>query len=222
MNERVERGLSALERMGRRYIREFLFEEGSDPSQLRSDWYYAFKFLLSKLYMQGRNDSLSVRYLDKMQECLDSYFLIDSITKIEAMGDGRYIPLTADRVKFNIENSPLWQNFDESMGKQRDREMVLDVLRYINNIPDYNIVNHSIAEIEAGRIKEHRKELELIRRVGINTSALYLRDVIFLFNCELTPEDSIELQPIEPGFGRWSNRSVMSKIPIENYYQKIG
>ena len=55
MSERVERVLTALERMGRRYIREFLFEEGSEPSQLRSDWYYAFKFLLSKLYIQGRN-----------------------------------------------------------------------------------------------------------------------------------------------------------------------
>lgn len=85
MSERVERVLTALERMGRRYIREFLFEEGWEPSRLRSDWYYAFKFLLSKLYMQGRNDSLSVRYLVKMQGCLDSYFLPDSITKIEAL-----------------------------------------------------------------------------------------------------------------------------------------
>ena len=53
MSERVERVLTALERMGRRYIREFLFEW--EPSQLRSNWYYAFKFLLSKLYIQGRN-----------------------------------------------------------------------------------------------------------------------------------------------------------------------
>ena len=102
MSEKVERVLSALERMGRRYIREFLFEEGSEPSQLRSDWYYAFKFLLSKLYMQGRNDSLSEQYLKEMQKCLDSYFLPDSITKIEALMQGRYIPLTADWVNFNI------------------------------------------------------------------------------------------------------------------------
>jgi hypothetical protein len=184
MSERVVRVLSAL-------------EKGWEPSQLGSNWYYAFEFLLSKLYMQGRNDSLSIRYLGKMQECLDLYFLPDSIAKIDALGDGRYIPLTADRVKFNIENSPLWQKFDESMGKQRDREMVLDVLRYISNISDYNIVNHSISEIEAGRIREHREELKLIWQVGPKTSALYLRDVIFLFNCELTPEESIELQPID-------------------------
>jgi len=197
MSERVVRVLSALERMGRRYIREFLLEEGSDPSQLRSNWYYAFKFLLSKLYMQGRNDSLSERYLGKMQECLDSYFLPDSINKLEALVQGGYIPLTADWEKFNIENSPLWQKFDNSMGKQRDREMVLDVLKYISNISDFNIVNHSIAEIEAGRIREHREELKLIWGVGPKTSAFYLRDVIFLFNCELSSKDSIELQPID-------------------------
>jgi len=197
MSERVEMVLTALERMGRRYIREFLFEEGWEPSRLRSDWYYAFKFLLSKLYMQGRNDSLSVRYLVTMQGCLDSYFLPDSITKIEALVHGSYIPLTADWVNFNIENSQLWQQFDKNMGKQRDREMVLDVLRYISNVPDYNIVNHSIAEIGAGRIREHREELKLIWGVGPKTSAFYLRDVIFLFNCELAPEESIELQPID-------------------------
>jgi len=197
MNERVERVLTAIERMGRRYIREFLFEEGWEPSQLRSNWYYAFKFLLSKLYMQGRNDALSDRFLGKMQECLDSYFLPDSMTKIEALVQDSYIPLTPDWVNFNIENSPLWQKFDKSMGKQRDREMVLDVLRYISNIPDYNIVNHSISEIETGRIREHREELKRIWGVGPKTSAFYLRDVIFLFNCKLAPEDSIELQPID-------------------------
>jgi hypothetical protein len=197
MSERVERVLTALERLGRWYIREFLFEEGCDPSQLRSNWYYAFKFLLSKLYMQGRNDSLSDQYLKKMQKCLDSYFLPDPITKIETLIQGHYIPLTADWLNFNIENSPLWQNFDESMGKQRDRQMVLDVLRYISNIPHYNIVNHSLSEIDAGRIREHREELKLIWQVGPKTSAFYLRDVIFLFNCELNPEESIELQPID-------------------------
>jgi hypothetical protein len=197
MSEKVERVLSALEKMGRRYIREFLVEEGWEPSQLRSDWYYAFKFLLSKLYMQGRNDSLSDRYLGKMQECLDSYFLPDSIIKLEALVQGGYIPLSVDWENFNIENIPLWRKFDNTMGKQRDREMVLDVLRYISNIPDYNIVNLSISEIEDCSFKEHREDLKLLWGVGPKTSAFYLRDIIFLFNCELSTEDSIELQPID-------------------------
>jgi hypothetical protein len=197
MSKRVERVLNALEILGRRYIQEFLHEEGSAPSQLRSDWYYAFKFLLSKIYMQGRNDSLSTRYLEKMLECLDSYFLPDAINKIEFLIHDHYIPLTADWVNFNIENTPLWQKFDATMGKQRDREMVIDVLRFISNIPDYNIINHSIGEIEVGRIRQHREELKLIWGVGPKTSAFYLRDVIFLFNCELTTEESIELQPID-------------------------
>lgn len=197
MNERVNKVLNILEILGRRYIQDFLFKEESEPSQLRSDWYYAFKFLLSKLYMQGRNDSLSEQYLKEMQKCLDSYFLPDSITKIETLIQGHYIPLTADWANFSIENSPLWQKFDKSMGKQRDREMVLDVLRYISKIPNYNIVNHSLSEIEAGRIREHREKLKLIWQVGPKTSAFYLRDIIFLFNCELSTDDSIELQPID-------------------------
>lgn len=215
MSEKVERVLSALERMGRRYIREFLFEEGCDPAQLRSNWYYAFNFLLSKLYMQGRNDSLSVRYLEKMLECLDSYFLPDCINKLEALIQGDHIPLTANWENFNTENSSLWQKFDNTMGKQRDREMVLDVLRYISHIPDYNIVNHSIAEIEVGRIREHREELKLIRQIGPKTSAFYLRDIIFLFNCELSTENSIELLPIDT----WVSQ-VVDKLRDEEDYDR--
>ncbi|MEW6658462.1 MAG: hypothetical protein AB1424_07355 [Thermodesulfobacteriota bacterium] len=197
MNEKLELALAVLEAMGRKYIQEFLIKEGWEPDRLRSDWYFSFKFLLSKLYMQGRNDSLSDRYLKKMQECLDSYFLPDYTAKIDALMKDHHIPLDVDWNNFEIDNSPLWQQFNETMGKTRDRQMVLDVLRYISKIPDYNIVNHSIKEIEDGRIREHREDLKHIWGVGPKTSAFYLRDVIFLFNCEIQPEEAIELQPID-------------------------
>jgi hypothetical protein len=197
MNEKLERALAVLEALGRKYIQEFLIKEGWEPRRLRSDWYNSFKFLLSKLYMQGRNDSLSIRYLENIQECLDSYFLLNSTLKLEALIQGHHIPSDVDWNNFKIDDSLLWQQFNERMGKRRDREMVLDVLRYICKIPDYNIVNHSIKEIEAGRIKEHRDDLKHIWGVGPKTSAFYLRDVIFLFNCEIDPEEAIELQPID-------------------------
>jgi len=183
--------------MGKRYINEFLAEEACDPSRLTSDWYYAFKFFLSKLYMQGRNDSLSDRYLKNMTSCLDQYFQIDPTSTLEALWQNQHIPHDAQWDNFEIEQSDLWQHFDNQMGKRRDREMVIDVLRYLHSIPLYNIVNLSLNEIGAGRIQDHRNKLMQIWGAGPKTSAFYLRDVIFLFNCELTPEDSIELQPID-------------------------
>jgi hypothetical protein len=197
MNEKLERALAVLEALGRKYIREFLIKEGWEPQRLRSDWYYSFKFLLSKLYFQGRNDSLSDRYLKKMQECLDSYFLPDYTAKLETLIQGHHIPLDVDWNNFEAENSPLWQQFSEKMGKRRDREMVLDVLRYTCKLPSYNIVNHSIKEIEAGRIREHREDLKHIWGVGPKTSAFYLRDIIFIFDCEILPEEAMELQPVD-------------------------
>jgi hypothetical protein len=197
MSDVLERVLKALEIMGRRYVREFLLAEGWDLSQLRSDWYYAFKFILSKLYFQGRNDSLSDYYLQNMKECLDGYFLPNHTYKLEALWENHHIPHRADWRRFRISESPLWQEFNEKMGKGRDREMVLDVLRYLCSIPDRNIINRSIKEIEAGQIRNHRRELRLIWGVGPKTSAFYLRDVIFLFNYELSPQDAIELQPID-------------------------
>lgn len=197
MTKALEQILAALEIMGKRYIREFILGEGWDSSRLISDWYYSFKFFLSKIYFQGRNDSLSDRYLKNMKTCLDRYFLPNPTDILETLWRNHYIPHDPEWKNFSTDNSLLWQQFDGQMGKRRDREMVMDVLRYIYSIPDHNILNHSIREIEARRIREHRNEIMELWGIGPKTSAFYLRDVIFLFNCELIPEEARELQPID-------------------------
>jgi hypothetical protein len=152
-----------------------------------------------------------------MMDCLNSYFLPNSTTKLEALLQYHHIPINHDWANFNKVNSLIWQQFDKSMGKQRDREMVIDALGYIINIPSYNIVNHSIIEIESRRIRHHRDELKQIMGVGAKTSALYLRDIIFIFNCHLEQNESLEIQPIDT----WVDQVVNSLRGDKDSDQKI-
>jgi len=190
--------LTAIEALGKRYIREILAEKDYDKQILRADWYFAFKFFIRFLYFQGRNDSLSERYFLKMEACLDQFFQPDPTEKLKALWRNDHLPHATEWWKdFQVEHSPLWQKFDNSMGKRRDREMVFDVLRYVYQLENHNVVNKSISEIKAGRIEKLRNELMYLRGVGPKTSAFYLRDLVFLFEFQLTNAEAREIQPVD-------------------------
>lgn len=196
MNDGRRRLLNALEALGRRYVREFLADEWPQ-AELKADWFKAFTFLLWRLYAQGRADSLSVRYARAMVACLTEFFTRDPEARLGRLWQKRHIPHDPDWTKFHEEASDLWQRFDKTMGKPRDREMVLDALRYVYPLEGHNVIAHSLAAMDAGRLREHRQELMNLWGVGPKTSAFYLRDVTFCFRCELAPEDSVHIQPID-------------------------
>jgi len=201
-----KRMLSALEALGKRSFEQYLSEEKRHLSQLRDNWFDAFKFVLSRLYSQGRSDSLSRRYLDAMIECLDKCFLRDGdpAANLRTFWERSDIPhraqwwvADAEQDRFQIEKSALWLRFDGTMGKARDREMVLDVLRYVHTIEGHNVVRKTIEQVNAGRIRQHRDELMKLRSVGHKTSAFYLRELVWLFGLEPALKDVIHILPID-------------------------
>lgn len=202
-NER-QNFLSALTILGKRYVKEFLSE--ININRLRRNWYESFKFFLSRVYYQGRSDSLSEKYLLSMNSCLDKFFLRNSTKTLETLSQSNHIPHNIDWKNFNKNQSILFNQFNDTMGKPRDLEMVMDILRYLCSFSGHNIVNRSLEEIEKGRIKPHRNELMEIRGVGPKTSAFYLRDVFLLFNCKIGLSEAREIQPIDT----WVKRVVRS------------
>ncbi len=186
-----------LETLGRLSCREFLLAENWDKERLMRDWFYALKFLLSRIYFQGRKDELSKRYWDTMRGCLDSCFSEDPNTKLRALLENGDIPRHPIQKHTPVSENRLWARFDKSMGKEQDRRMVLDVLRYISALEDHNVVNQSLAAIAGQGAERHRQELENIYGVGAKTSAFYLRELVCLFNCRIGPADFIAMQAID-------------------------
>jgi len=188
--------LSALDALGERYIQQFL-DSREGPSLYRNNWYEALLFFLSHLYMQGRRDEVSSMFWDEMKLCLDKVFSKNPKAVIESLWNEGSIPKNPGLKDFDKKNSPLWNKFNRKMGKDRDLEMVLDVIRFVHGIPKYNIVTYSIDQIRLGKIKSHRDDLQKIRQVGPKTSAFYLRDLVFLYEIKLDHKDFISLQPID-------------------------
>lgn len=190
----------ALQVLGEKYINDML-KKSCDIFEIRSNWYSAFKFFLSKIYFQGRRDKLSESFYDNMIICLDEIFSGDPNKNFDKLWKNGHIPHTADWNGFDREQSIIWMSFannvDHKLGKKRDLEMVIDVIRYIRSLPKFNIVEHSINEIDNGRIINHRIELQKIWQVGPKTSAFYLRDLAILTDKKISTDDLAQLQPID-------------------------
>ncbi len=197
MNNPQPQFLDALEALGKRFIHEFIEEEGVDHKRLQKDWYYSFHMLLSRLYYQGRSDNLSTKYLQEMLKCLDDFFLPNPTAKLNMLWERRHIPHDEEWTEFNPDESSLWNKFDPSMGKTRDREMVLDVLRYLYTIDEHNVGKRGLAQVKAGRIKAFREELMKVHSIGPKTSALFLRDVVIIYKCKLAPDEIRSIQPVD-------------------------
>jgi hypothetical protein len=110
----------------------------------------------------------------------------------------RWIPQDRNCSGVSIEgNAVLDGLIGHGVGKRRDRLMVLDALRFIRSLPNWNIVIHSLDQIRAGNLRRHYEELQQIVQVGPETAAFYLRDLCTLFGVDLKGDDSLVTQPID-------------------------
>ena len=198
MNKRRrDKALDSLQTLGKRYVREYLEHQGWEQNRLKKDWFYAFKFFIQHLYYQGRRDELSARFFESMWSCLQNNFMPDPTKILDASWEQQQIPHDPDWEDEAKEGNPLWDRFDRTMGKTRDREMVLDCLRYIHGIDQYNVVRLSLKAIEENTLLDHRCQLMKLWGVGPKTSAFYLRDIVLLFDLKVAPADFLALQPVD-------------------------
>jgi len=193
--------LKLIESFGDRYIKEYIDPLKNKNDKFKSDWFAALDFFLSHAYYQGRKDELSERYYKAAKKSLLAYFGKNAFTQLKNYNNawkGNIIPHDPDWTIWVKVNNGLLEGLKSvKAGKRRDIDMVIDILRFIHACQSYNIVLHSIKEIERGRIKNLYSEIDEIWQVGQKVTSFYLRDLIFCYDLELKPDDYFTIQPID-------------------------
>lgn len=187
--------LAAIVANGDEYCRRYLSQ--CDALRLEKDWWQALDFFLARACFQGRRDEVSDRVYRHVRDVLQPLF---STAEADA--------------NFSRNKDDQWRSIAGQLrsmigkgkvGKGRDVDMVLSVLSYIGTLPERNIVAHSVAQIRAGKLKQHYHQLQRgssatgITQVGPKIAAFYLRDVVSVFgltNC-MDSTSAFCLQPVD-------------------------
>jgi len=198
MNTGVIRSVAAL---SGRYEREFLATWVAKKDQYRTDWLSALDFFLGHVFFQGRRDALSERYYLQTMGVLRDFFSLDpdeQRQRLDEAWNSSWIPHDQDwSGVIKDGNSLLGALAAAKAGKQRDLEMVLDTLRYIRGLPEWNVVTFSLDEVTSGRIGEHYEALRQIRQVGPKTASFYLRDLCSVYKLKTAGDGLLATQPID-------------------------
>lgn len=131
--------------------------------ELVNDWKLSLKFFFDHSFMRGRKDSLSIRFKDKSIEVLEKTLFKDQ--------------------NFSFDNlkEELKQN---GVNNEADRLMVLDTLKFIKNLKDYNITNYVVKRLKENE-QEIYEELKGIRFIGDKIATLYLREICWMFDIKI-------------------------------------
>ena len=131
--------------------------------QLQNDWKYSLKFFFDHSFMRGRKDSLSIRFKDKSLEVLEKTFFKDQ-------------NFSFDKLKEELKQN--------GVNNGADRLMVLDTLKFIKNLNDYNITSYVIKKLKENE-QEVYNNLKNIRFIGDKIATLYLREICWMFNIKI-------------------------------------
>lgn len=168
-----------------------------NPDQLSGNFWLALDYFFSRACFQGRRDEVSAKVYDAVIEVLKPRF-------DNRMGTANYEMLNQHR----------WEPVKEALtarigrghvGKARDIEMVLSALDFIERAPELNIVRYSVEQIRQDKLSLHFAELQRskshdgIVQVGPKIAALYLRDIVSLFQLDdkMSAQNGYCLQPVD-------------------------
>jgi len=200
------------ERFERQYLcKEYLNTKNVDIDRLEENWWEALKFFLTRTFYQGRRDDVSVRVETKALEVLGKYF--DD-------------PLEREK-NFQFLKNASWSQLRVDLqavigkgkvGRRRDIDMIIDILKFISRLPDKNIARYSVEMIKNNKLEElwyglqKSKSKEGIRSVGKKIASLYLRDLVTILGLEqeVSNAHQVFLQPIDT----WV-RQIIEKIGLE-------
>lgn len=186
--------------------------------KIREDWYVSLINFFDRVFYQGRRDVVSGQFEKATVMALNEFFKTpqnndlmnlnkNCLLNWENYGYNRKGPIKG---AYSVElHKYLKKEYDfvhnekkitSGTGKQRDRAMVVDSLRYISELPDYNILQYSIGKIKQKKLVELEEELRCIRQIGKKTCSLYLRDTVSFYHLEkylVKSSDYDLLQPVD-------------------------
>jgi len=168
------------------YVKENM--SNYDKSLLLNNWFEALDFFLDRVYYQGRSDALSSKVKDVVSIVLEEY-AEKCNDKCQILNKSNFSDIE-DELKGKIGKGKI--------GRGRDIDMTIDILSFVSEIEDKNIIRYSLSKIKSGDLKNHYYELQKIRSIGPKISSLYFRDLFCLYSeNKLSPEEMVLLQPID-------------------------
>ena len=202
MNMKVET-IKKIISYGDKYIEKHLTGV-FDTDLMLKDWWEGLQFFLSRSFYQGRRDTISMRVEEKAMNVLKKYIADNGNDSTVLLNENNF-PEIKNALKEVIGKGKI--------GRGRDIEMVISILKFVSNLEEKNIINYSMSKIKNGKVKEHFYELQKIISIGPKISSFYLRDLICMYSLDrhMSKEDLIFLQPIDT----WV-RKVALKVGIIN------
>lgn len=180
---------------------------------LPRDWLEALNFFLRRVSLPYGNGGPLAHY-EPVKIALLDFFSDGAQSKVERYEEAwrnQWIPHRPDWSGFPAKGNRLLSMLcDTKILKKAQREMILDVLRFIRGIPELNLVKHSLFSIRRGKIMEHHRELREIRRIGSRSASSYLGDLLILYGIKRNGSDRTgTTQPVD----RWV-RSISSELGV--------
>jgi hypothetical protein len=182
------RKLRSVEQYGHQYVTEYLGKTRQQHQTITTDPLAALTFMLSKFFMRGRRDTVSIVFRDKTFELLDTYKSLEDID------------LSDLDVRLHT----------RGVNNRYDRRMVVASIGFARSLSSYdcNAFNWAVAAIQNGRAAEAYEALTGIFAVRDKLATFYLRDVTLVEGIEdnIRDDDFGYFQPVDT----WVERVVES------------
>jgi len=174
---------------GNKYIKNHLIRVFDRELMLRDCW-AGLQFFLSRSFYQGRRDTISAQIEERSMNVLKKY--------IEDNGNNVTVLFNENNFS-DIKNALKVVIGKGIIGRGRDIEMVISILKFVSELEEKNIAKYSISKVKSRKVKEHFAELQKIISIGPKITSFYLRDLICMYSLEkyISKEDLIFLQPID-------------------------
>jgi hypothetical protein len=185
--------LENIETFGEYYFDNFL-KNKYKKKDLKENWWKGLLFFFAHIFSQGRRDIISGMVMNNAIIVLKKHIFEDDA-----------------KASFNNLKNNNWETIEGELskvigpgkiGKKRDIEMTIFCLKFIENIPEMNIIKYSIEKVKKGNLHEHYMELLQLRQIGPKIASFYLRDIIMFYKLEKDLEkhingDYTDLLPID-------------------------
>jgi len=185
-----------------------------DKSKILNSWWLALIFFFDRVFYQGRRDEVSgmfekatIKALEELlgktdREKLDKLLSLEDRQCLEYRNLQKCPELYAALQRKYPISQPNGKTKQSRTGKERDREMTVDTLKFLTkNLQerDYNMLKYAIHMIRNRETRKLYSRLVEIRQIGDKTASFFLRDVVTIYGLDdqLSEGDYILLQPVD-------------------------
>lgn len=165
-----------------------------------NDWWLSLISFYDRIFYQGRRDALSSKFKLATVKALEEFLGEDKESNLkELSSQGLLEWKNYGYTKGREPTEPYFHELRDALdskrtGKGRDKEMVIDTLKFIAELDGFNVLRHTIKRVSSVEIQQHYRELTKIRQIAQKTSKLWLRDIIVIYELEdHLEQDDIEL-----------------------------